>query len=91
MIIKATVRRRDSILAALQGKEYTSASMQDKGFGAVMRRAIIPQTQLACDINMLNVQYAESLTALHAAKMELEKKRPFITVVDDMRFPLEAT
>ena len=91
MIIKATVRRRDSLLAALQGKEYTSASMQDQGFGTVMRRANVPQTQLQRDITMLNAQYGESLAALNAAKMELEKKRPFIAVVDDIRFPLEAT
>ena len=90
IIIKTTERRRDSILAALQGKEYTSASMQDKGFGTVMRRAIVPQTQLARDISILNVQYAESLAALHAAKIELEKKRPFIAVVDDIRLPLDA-
>lgn len=91
MIIKATIRRRDSLLAALQGKEYTSASMQDQGFGTVMRRASVPQTQLQRDITMLNAQYGESLAALNAAKMELEKKRPFIAVVDDIRFPLEAT
>ncbi|MBM3920969.1 MAG: hypothetical protein FJ347_07060 [Sphingomonadales bacterium] len=91
MIIRATLRRRDSLLAALQGKEYTSASMQDQGFGTVMRRANVPQTQLQRDITMLNAQYAESLAALNAAKMELEKKRPFIAVVDDIRFPLEAT
>ncbi|NBP05064.1 MAG: hypothetical protein EBV15_02425 [Bacteroidetes bacterium] len=91
MIIKATVRRRDSLLAALQGKEYTSAAMQDRGFGTVMRRATVPQNQLQRDISMLNAQYGESLAALNAAKMELEKKRPFIAVVDDIRFPLEAT
>jgi capsule polysaccharide export protein KpsE/RkpR len=91
MIIKAATRRRDSLLAALQGKEYNSASMQDQGFGTVMRRASVPQTQLQRDINMLNAQYGESLAALNAAKMELEKKRPFIAVVDDIRFPLEAT
>jgi capsule polysaccharide export protein KpsE/RkpR len=91
MIIKAATRRRDSLLAALQGKEYNSAAMQDQGFGTVMRRANVPQTQLQRDINMLNAQYGESLAALNAAKMELEKKRPFIAVVDDIRFPLEAT
>ena len=91
MIIKAAARRRDSLLAALQGKEYSSASMQDQGFGTVMRRASVPQTQLQRDITMLNAQYGESLAALNAAKMELEKKRPFIAVVDDIRFPLEAT
>jgi hypothetical protein len=91
MIIKATIRRRDSLLAALQGKEFSSASIQDQGFGTVMRRASVPQTQLQRDITMLNAQYGESLAALNAAKMELEKKRPFIAVVDDIRFPLEAT
>ena len=91
MIIKAATRRRDSLLAALQGKEYNSAALQDQGFGTVMRRANVPQTQLQRDINMLNAQYGESLAALNAAKMELEKKRPFIAVVDDIRFPLEAT
>jgi uncharacterized protein involved in exopolysaccharide biosynthesis len=91
MIIKAATRRRDSLLAALQGKEYNSAAIQDQGFGTVMRRASVPQTQLQRDITMLNAQYGESLAALNAAKMELEKKRPFIAVVDDIRFPLEAT
>ncbi|MFM7766007.1 MAG: hypothetical protein ACKO6I_10150 [Sphingomonadales bacterium] len=90
MIIKAATRRRDSLLAALQGKEYSSAAIQDQGFGTVMRRASVPQTQIARDINMLNAQYGESLAALNAAKMELEKKRPFIAVVDDIRFPLDA-
>ncbi len=91
MLIKATTRRRDSLLAVLQGKEYGAAAIQDQGFGTVMKRANVPQIQLQRDINMLNAQYAESLAAMNAAKMELEKKRPFIAIVDDIRFPLDAT
>jgi len=90
LLVKLTMRKRDSLLALIQGKEYGMAASQDFGFGTVMQRAQVPQIQIKRDISILNAQYGESVGALNAAKMELEKNRPFISVVDDIRFPLDA-
>jgi hypothetical protein len=50
----------------------------------------VPEIQVRKDITILNNQYMESISALAAAKSELEKRRPFISVVDDVRYPLES-
>jgi hypothetical protein len=84
-------RRKDSLSAVIQGKEFTAASILDNSFGAVMRRAQVPEIQVRKDLTVLNAQYLESITALNAAKSELEKRRPFISVVDDIRYPLAST
>lgn len=89
-MVNITRKKKDSLLALIQGKEFGIASVQDQGFGAVMRRAVVPELQMKRDITILNTQYAESMSALSAARLELEKKKPFISVVDDIRFPLDA-
>lgn len=91
LLVRLTTRKRDSLLAILQGKEFSMAASQDFGIGTVMQRAQVPQIQIKRDITILNAQYNESVGALNAAKMELEKTRPFISIVDDIRFPLNAT
>lgn len=83
-------RRKDSLSAVIQGKEYAAAAIVDNSFGAVMRRAQVPEIQVRKDITVLNSQYLESISALANAKAELEKRRPFISVVDDVRYPLES-
>lgn len=90
LLVRLTTRKRDSLLALIQGKEYSMAASQDFGIGTVMQRAQVPQVQIKRDITILSAQYGESVGALNAAKMELEKNRPFISVVDDIRFPLDA-
>lgn len=89
-LVNMTKRKKDSLLALLQGKEFGMAAVQDQGFGTVMKRAVVPEMQLKRDIGIIGGQYAESMAALSAARLELERKKPFISVVDDIRFPLEA-
>jgi hypothetical protein len=88
LAVASIKRRKDSLSAVIQGKEYTAAAIIDNSFGAVMRRAQVPEIQVRKDITILNSQYMESISALAAAKSELEKRRPFISVVDDVRYPL---
>jgi hypothetical protein len=90
LAVVAIKRRKDSLTAVIQGKEYAAAAIVDNSFGAVMRRAAVPEIQVRKDLTILNNQYMESITALNNAKSELEKRRPFISVVDDIRYPLES-
>jgi len=89
-LVKFAKRKKDSIMMLLSGKTYGLANMQDQGFGAVMRRSAVSQIQTRTDIEILEKQYAESSAALSAASIDLERRRPFISVVDDIRMPLEA-
>lgn len=89
-MVRLSTRKRDSLQALLQGKEYGIAAVQDRSFGTVMKRAAVPELQLRRDLTLISAQYTESVAALSAARLELEKKKPFISVVDDIRFPLDA-
>lgn len=89
-LVKFAKRKKDSILMLLTGKTYGLASMQDEGFGAVMRRSAVRQVQTQTDIKILEEQYGESAAALSAASIDLERRRPFISVVDDIRLPLDS-
>ncbi len=83
-------RKKDSLQAIMQGKTYGLANMQDQGFGVVMRRAKVPEVQLNRDLAIVTQQYNESVLALSTATVDLERRRPFISVVDDIRLPLKA-
>jgi|688.fasta_scaffold52923_3 hypothetical protein len=89
-LVNYAKRKRDSLFALLNGKTYSLASMQDAGFGRVMRRSMVPEIQTKTDIGILNEQYSESVLALSAATIDWERKKPFISVVDDIRLPLDA-
>ncbi|MCC7299209.1 MAG: hypothetical protein IT244_12810 [Bacteroidia bacterium] len=89
-LVKFARQKKDSILALLTGRTYGLASMQDKGFGRVMKRSMVPETQARTDIGILNEQYSESVAALNAASINMERNKPFISVVDDIRLPLES-
>ncbi len=89
-MIGLTTKKRDSLLAMLQGKEYGLASFEDGGFGVVKKAVMVPGMQFKRDINILNVQYNEAVLALNTAKLDLERKKPFISIVDDVRLPLDA-
>ena len=89
-LVNYAKRKRDSLFALLNGKTYSLASMQDAGFGRVMRRSMVPEIQTRTDIGILNQQYSESVLALSAATIDWERKKPFISVVDDIRLPLDA-
>lgn len=89
-LVKFAKRKRDSLLYALTGKNYSLANVQDQGFGQVMKRAKVPELQISRDIGILTQQYNESVTALSGASIEMERQKPFISVVDDIRLPLDA-
>lgn len=90
-LMKFARRKRDSLLAALTGRSYGLAAMQDQGFGTVMRRAKVQEMQVSRDIGIINQQYNESVAALSSASIDLERQKPFISVVDDIRLPLDGT
>lgn len=90
-LMKFAKRKRDSLLAALTGKSYGLASMQDQSFGSVMKRAKVQEMQVTRDIGIINSQYNESVAALSSASIDLERQKPFISVVDDIRLPLDGT
>lgn len=89
-LMRFAKRKKDSLQAALTGKTYGLANMQDQGFGAVMRRAKVPELQVTRDIGIITQQYNESMLALSSASIDLERQRPFITIVDDIRLPLDS-
>lgn len=89
-MIKFASRKRDSLAALLSGKEFGMAANQDKnGFGLVKKVVMAGELQIKRDINILSMQYNESVMALHNAKVDYERRKPFISVVDDIRFPLD--
>ncbi len=90
LAVNSIKRRKDSLNAVIQGKEFAAAAILDNSFGAVMRRAQVPEVQVRKDITILNNQYVESINALTGARAELEKRRPFIAIVDDVRYPLNS-
>jgi hypothetical protein len=90
-MVNFTKRKRDSLVAMLQGREYTAASLQDQGFGVVKKAALVPEIQIKRDITILSAQYNESVAALNSAKLDLERQKPFLSIVDDIRFPLAAS
>ena len=90
-LVEIAKKKRDSLQALLQGKEYGLANMRDMEFGSVMSRAKVPQLQVQRDIATITVQYQESLAAYNSAKLDLEKKAPFIQVVNDIRLPLDGS
>lgn len=90
-VLKFARRKKDSLQALLSGKTYGLANMQDQGFGVVMRRAKVPEIQVTRDISIINQQYAESVAAVSGASIDLERQKPFISVVDDIRLPLLST
>lgn len=83
-----TRRKRDSLLMLLQGKTYGAANAADNLFGAVMKRARVNEVQVNRDLGILNEQYAQSAAAYSSSLLELERSKPFISVVDDIRLPL---
>ncbi|MBS3915106.1 MAG: hypothetical protein KG003_11435 [Bacteroidetes bacterium] len=89
-LVTLAKRKRDSLLSILTGKAYGLANLQDNSFGSVMRRSHVPEMQLTRDLNIVNQQYAESVAALNAATLDMERKKPFISIVDDIRLPLDA-
>lgn len=89
-LVEFAKKKRDSLLSLLSGKTYGLANMQDQVFGAVMKRSMVRQVQTQTDIEILNKQYAESVGALSAASIDLERRRPFISVIDDIRVPLDS-
>lgn len=83
-------KKRDSLLSVLQGKTYGAAAAVDNRFGAVMRRAFVAEAQMNRDVAIVTEQYKESVLALSTASIDLERRKPFISVVDDVRLPLLA-
>jgi hypothetical protein len=91
ILVNYARKKRDSLLNVLQGKTAGAASVADNLFGAVMKRAHVGELQLNRDIVITNQQYSESVMAVGTASMDLERKRPFISVVDDIRLPLDSS
>lgn len=90
-LVEIARKKRDSLQALLQNREFGLANMKDKEFGSVMNRARVPQLQIQRDIGTITAQYTESLAAYNSAKLDLEKKKPFIQIVNDIRLPLDGT
>lgn len=87
-IVKLAARKRDSIASLLVGKDYAAASVQDNVFGGVKKSLLVPEMQIKRDIGILTQQYNEIMSILNSSKLEIERRKPFITVIDDIRVPL---
>lgn len=83
-------KRRDSLLMVLQGKAYSAASISDNLFGSVKKTSRVPEMQASRDAAIASTMYTESVIAYTTAVLDLERKKPFITEVDDVRLPLNA-
>jgi hypothetical protein len=81
-------RKVDSLRYALSGQEYGLANLRDESFGTVMSRALVPEFTFNRNISILTTQYTEAVAAFNLAKLEYEKRKPLITIVDDARSPL---
>ncbi len=84
-------KRRDSLFMVLQGKSYAAASISDNLFGSVKKTSHVPEMQAGRDAAIASTMYTESVIAYTTAVLDLERKKPFISVVDDVRLPLNAT
>lgn len=88
-LVKFATKKRDSIASLLVGRDYGLATIQDNSFGFVKKAVVVPELQIKRDISILTQQYNEIVAALNNAKLEMERRKPFITVIDDIRTPLE--
>ncbi|MBL7812069.1 MAG: hypothetical protein JNL57_07580 [Bacteroidetes bacterium] len=84
-------RKRDSLLMILQGKEYGLAARQNQAFGTVQKTAVVPELQFKRDITILTAQYNESVGAMNSAKLDYERQKPFLSIIDDVRYPLNSS
>jgi len=89
-LLKYTSKKMDSLEMRLKGQEYGLAQLNDEGFGVVMTRAMVPELNYKRNINILSSQYVEAVTANNLARLEYEKRRPVITIIDDARSPLSS-
>ncbi len=90
-VFKFAQQRHDSLRRVVSGQDSRLATIQDRSLNMIMARGKIPEMQTRRDMNVSNLMYQESVLALSQARMDLEKKRPFITMVDDPRLPLPHT
>lgn len=88
-LVQFATRKRDSIASLLVGRDYGLANVQDNSFGFVKKSVVVPEMQIKRDITILTQQYNEIVAALNNAKLEMERRKPFITVIDDIRTPLD--
>jgi hypothetical protein len=89
-LLTYTQRKIDSLERRLKGQEYSLAQLNDQGFGVVMSRAKVPEANFKRNIDLISAQYIEAVTANNLARLEYEKRKPMITVVDDARSPLSS-
>jgi hypothetical protein len=90
-LLAYTGRKIDSLQARLVGQEYGLAQLNDEGFGVVMSRAKLPELNYKRNIGLITSQFLEAVTANNLARLEYEKRKPMITVVDDARSPLASS
>jgi len=89
-LLEFSRRKVDSLRTALSGQEYGLANLRDAQFGAVMTRSQVPELSFSRNIQLLSAQYSEAVTAFSMAKLEYEKRKPLISIVDDARSPLSS-
>lgn len=90
-LLAYTSRKMDSLQTRLSGQEYGLAQLNDEGFGVVMSRARLPELSYKRNIGLITSQFLEAVTANNLARLEYEKRKPMITVVDDARSPLASS
>jgi hypothetical protein len=89
-LLKYTGRKMDSLERKLAGQEYGLAQLNDEGFGVVMSRARVPELNYKRNIELISSQYIEAVMANNLARLEYEKRKPMISVIDDARSPLSS-
>jgi hypothetical protein len=89
-LLEFSRRKVDSLRSALSGQEYGLANLRDAQFGAVMTRSQVPELSFSRNIQLLSAQYTEAVAAFSMAKLEYEKRKPLISIVDDARSPLSS-
>ncbi len=87
-LVNFTQRKRDSLSGVLGGQDNRLAETVDQSFGMIFQRGKVPELQAKRDITITSTLYQEAVIAHSQAKMELEKRRPFISPIDVPQIPL---
>jgi hypothetical protein len=87
---KALQSRRDSVSAALAGKQYALANFTDRNQGSLFATDLVPIASLQQDIEMLGFMKGEVIKNYEVAKLTVESEQPYLRVLDPPKMPLVA-